>query len=46
MAHTVKFRLSDADMADLRALTDGDNLSETLRALIRAEKKRRQRREH
>lgn len=41
MHKTVKFRLSDEDEADLLAIADGASVSETLRALIRAEKKRR-----
>ncbi len=44
MAYTVKFRLSDADMRDLKEIADGYSLSEALRALIAAEKKRRARR--
>jgi hypothetical protein len=45
MRHTVKFRLSDADMDDLREIAGGPELSETLRRLIREEKKRKARRE-
>jgi len=44
MAFTVKFRLSDADMRDLRDIANGSSLSEALRSLIAAEKKRRARR--
>ena len=45
MRHTVKFRLTDADMEDLRYIAGGPELSETLRRLIREEKKRKARRE-
>lgn len=45
MAYTVKFRLSDAEMDDLRDIASGDNISEALRDLIRNEKKRRERRD-
>lgn len=41
MHKTVKFRLSDQDEADLLSIADGASVSETLRGLIRAEKKRR-----
>lgn len=41
MEYTVKFRLSDQDMEDLRDIAGGASLSEALRALIQAEKKRR-----
>lgn len=44
MRYTVKFRLSDAEMEDLRDIASGDNISEALRSLIRNEKKRRSRR--
>jgi hypothetical protein len=43
MTYTVKFRLSDADMEDLRDIAGGASLSEALRALIQAEKKRKKR---
>lgn len=45
MAYTVKFRLSDADMEDLKAISAGNELSVTLRRLIKDEKKRIARRE-
>lgn len=45
MRHTVKFRLSDSDLDDLRYIADGPEVSETLRRLIREEKKRKQKRE-
>lgn len=45
MRHTVKFRLTDADMDDLREISNGPEVSETLRRLIREEKKRKNRRE-
>lgn len=45
MRHTVKFRLSDADLDDLRYISGGPEVSETLRRLIRDEKKRKARRE-
>lgn len=41
MTYTVKFRLSDADMADLRDIAGGASLSEALRQMIKDEKKRR-----
>lgn len=44
MTYTVKFRLSDQDLEVLRELADGASLSEALRAMIHAEKKRRDRR--
>lgn len=44
MTRMIKFRLSDEELDDLKAISDGVSLSETLRALIRQEKKRRQRR--
>jgi len=43
MTYTVKFRLSDADMEDLRDIAGGASLSEALRAMIKEEKKRRRR---
>ena len=43
MVYTVKFRLSDSDMADLRDIAGGASLSEALRAMIHAEKKRMKR---
>lgn len=43
MTYTVKFRLSDQDMEDLRDIAGGASLSEALRALIKAEKKRKKR---
>lgn len=43
MEYTVKFRLSDADMADLRDIAGGASLSEALRRMIKAEKKRMKR---
>ena len=42
MLYTVKFRLTDADLADLRSLANGMSLSECLRLLIHDEKKRRE----
>lgn len=45
MRFTVKFRLSDSEMEDLRDIASGDNISEALRDLIRNEKKRRARRD-
>jgi hypothetical protein len=45
MRHTVKFRLSDSDLDDLRYIADGPEVSQTLRRLIREEKKRKQKRE-
>lgn len=44
MAYTVKFRLSDADMEDLKDIAGTTDLSTTLRRLIKDEKKRRGRR--
>ncbi len=46
MTNNVKFRLTDAELDDLTALSAGGNVSETLRRLIREEKKRRTRRGH
>ena len=43
MTYTVKFRLSDADMEDLKAIAGGASLSEALRRLIKDEKKRMKR---
>lgn len=40
MAYTVKFRLSDAEMDDLKDIAGGASLSEALRLLIKEEKKR------
>lgn len=45
MAYTVKFRLTDADMEDLRFIANGEGLSDAMRRLIREEKKRKVRRE-
>jgi hypothetical protein len=44
MTYTVKFRLSDADMEDLKDIAGGESLSEALRRLIHDEKKRKKRR--
>lgn len=44
MLFTVKFRLSDNDLADLREIAGGASISEALRTLIRDEKKRARRR--
>lgn len=44
MSYTVKFRLSDADMDDLRYISNGE-VSDTMRRLIREEKKRKMRRD-
>lgn len=43
MTYTVKFRLSDADMEDLRDIAGGASLSEALRQMIKDEKKRMKR---
>ncbi len=40
MEKTVKFRLSDAELDDLHSLAAGTSVSETLRRLIRDEKRR------
>lgn len=40
MVYTVKFRLSDTDMEDLKSIAGGASLSEALRQLIKDEKKR------
>lgn len=45
MAYTVKFRLSDDAMDDLRYIAEGGELSDTLRRLIKEEKKRKKRRD-
>jgi DNA-binding CsgD family transcriptional regulator len=44
MRYTVKFRLSDADMEDLKEIAGGASLSEALRRLIIDERKRMKRR--
>jgi DNA-binding CsgD family transcriptional regulator len=44
MSYTVKFRLSDAELDDLKFIADGASLSEALRRLIANEKKRLKRR--
>lgn len=44
MRFTVKFRLSDAEMDDLKDIAEGVSLSEVLRRLINDEKKRKTRR--
>lgn len=44
MTYTVKFRLSDADMEDLKDIAGGLSLSEALRKMIKDEKKRMKRR--
>ena len=44
MTNTVKFRLDDATLDDLRYIAGGPEVSETLRRLIREEKKRKMRR--
>ena len=41
MTRTVKFRLDDQTMDALEDIADGASISECLRALIHAEKKRR-----
>jgi hypothetical protein len=41
MLYTVKFRLSDSDLDDLRSIAGGASLSEALRLLIHDEKERR-----
>jgi len=42
MRLTVKFRLTDDELDDLKSLADGASLSEALRRLIHDEKKRRE----
>jgi predicted CopG family antitoxin len=44
MSYTVKFRLSDTVMDDLKSIAGGASLSEALRRLIKDEKKRMRRR--
>jgi hypothetical protein len=44
MLYTVKFRLSDTDLEDLRSISSGGSLSEALRRLIQDEKKRQAKR--
>jgi hypothetical protein len=44
MTYTVKFRLSDADMEDLRDIAGGASLSEAMRRMIKEEKRRMKRR--
>ena len=43
MQFTVKFRLSDAELDDLKSIADGASLSEAIRLLIHNETKRRKR---
>jgi len=43
MTYTVKFRLSDQDLTDLKDIAAGASLSEVLRRLIKEEKKRSRR---
>lgn len=44
MTNNVKFRLTDSELDDLTELSSGGNVSETLRRLIREEKRRNARR--
>jgi hypothetical protein len=44
MTYTVKFRLADDDLQDLKDIAAGASLSEALRRLIKDEKKRMKRR--
>lgn len=43
METTVKFRLTESDMIALREVSDGENMSATLRRLIHDERRRRAR---
>jgi hypothetical protein len=43
METTVKFRLTESDIIALREISDGENMSSTLRRLIHAERARRDR---